>query len=110
MRKRVFLLLLTVLPAMLLFACRAQQETIEYEAEHAHIYGYWYDAVSEDCTVQRLQVRYCKLCHAEQTQTLPPHSEHTYCDTVFPPSETQAGYVERRCEVCGHTERLGFER
>ena len=59
MRKRLLLLLL-LLP--LLVGCTGQGDAVPYEAEHRHVYGFWYEA--EDGT----EVRYCKICHATETQ------------------------------------------
>ena len=63
MRKTVFALLLAALIAVL-GACDAGKE-VAYGAEHEHIWGFWYDTETEG-----EQVRYCKICMAEQTQQL----------------------------------------
>ncbi len=110
MRKRAFLSLLVLMLVLLFSACGAKEEAISYDTEHEHIYGFWYEAESADCTKEREQVRYCKICHEPQTKALSPAAEHAFTDTVVPPNGTEAGYVERHCARCGHTERLGFER
>ena len=63
MRKTVFALLLAALMAVL-SACGAGEE-VTYVTEHEHVWGFWYNTRTEG-----EQVRYCKVCMAEQTQQL----------------------------------------
>ncbi|MBQ8357588.1 MAG: hypothetical protein IJX39_07250 [Clostridia bacterium] len=48
----------------LLCACAGESKPVAYEdAEHTHVYGHWYDSAEEG-----VRVRYCKICHAEETE------------------------------------------
>ena len=60
-------ILAVLLPLVLLLAaCGGEGTPVPYEAEHKHVYGYWYDS-----TEQGVQVRYCKICQQEQTREAP---------------------------------------
>ena len=60
MKKVIFAALLA---AWLLIscACAGEQKPEPYEAEHEHVYGFWYETEDGD------EVRYCKICHHAQT-------------------------------------------
>ncbi len=61
MKKRVICALLALL--MLLFcACSRAGEEIVYEAEHEHVYGFWYESAEGG------RERYCKICFEVQTE------------------------------------------
>ncbi len=54
----------------LLCACAGEGDPITYNGqEHTHVYGHWYDAAPEtaDAPVTH-EVRYCKICHAEDVR------------------------------------------
>ena len=70
MRKALIFLLALALLA--LGGCAGAGDAVAYDTEHEHVYGFWYDAQSDDGA--RRQVRYCKICHAEQVQVLPDAS------------------------------------
>ena len=58
-----------VLLLCLLAACAADGEPEAYlPAEHTHTYGYWYDAAPEEGDTAPRQVRYCRICHAEEVR------------------------------------------
>lgn len=65
MKKRLFLCLLVLL-LLALCACGEEGETVPYETEHEHIFGASYDILPEEGGALTQQVRYCKICHAEQ--------------------------------------------
>lgn len=64
MRKAIFAAVLAAL-LLLLCACGGGKET-PYASEHDHVWGFWYNTETEG-----EQVRYCKICMAEQTQQIP---------------------------------------
>ena len=66
MRKMLILMLALLL--LCLCACSGAGETVDYDTAHEHVYGFWYEAHTEDGV--RRQVRYCKICHAAQEQTV----------------------------------------
>ena len=70
MRKRLFCILLAAL-LLLLPACAGTGADTPYEAEHEHVYGFWYDVKPLTCVSEGEQIRYCKICLAEERQTLP---------------------------------------
>ena len=57
-----------LLVCLVLFtACGGAQTTYLYPTgEHAHVFGVRYEVVSANCVTVGQQVRYCKICHAEQ--------------------------------------------
>ena len=61
MRKRIFCILLAVL-MLLLCACAGKGADTCYEAEHEHVYGFWYERAEGG------RIRYCKICFHEQTE------------------------------------------
>ena len=61
MRKRLFCLLLAAL-LPLFAACSDAGKDTQYEREHEHVYGFWYERAEGG------RVRYCKICFAEQTE------------------------------------------
>ena len=65
MKKRLFLCLLLLLLSTLV-ACAGEGATTAYETAHEHSFGASYDIAPTDGGAVREQVRYCKICHAEQ--------------------------------------------
>ena len=63
MRKAIFAVILV---ALLLLLCACGSKETSYAAEHDHVWGFWYNTETEG-----EQVRYCKICMAEQTQQIP---------------------------------------
>ena len=62
-------LLILVLLAGVLCACAGKGDGTPYTEEHTHTFGHWYDAEPEsEGAPVTLQVRYCKICHAEETR------------------------------------------
>jgi len=71
MKKRIFALLCAVL-VLLLTACGGTGDPVLYVDEsHEHVYGFWYDVKPLTCVSEGEQIRYCKICLAEERQTLP---------------------------------------
>ena len=66
MKKRLFLCVAFLLAAMLLCACAGEGRTEEYQTEHEHSFGASFDVAPADGGEVTHQVRYCKICHAEQ--------------------------------------------
>ncbi len=66
MKKRLFLWVPLLLALLLFSACAGEGDTLPYETEHRHSFGASYDIVPEDGGEVTHQVRYCKICHAEQ--------------------------------------------
>ncbi len=109
MRKWRILLVITAL-CVLFCACSAGDAEPYADETHEHVYGYWYEVTALSCCDEGEEVRYCKICHAEQLRTLAVASDiaervHAYEDTVVPPSGGEAGFLSRSCALCGHTER-----
>ena len=67
--RKCLIVALALLLCVLMVSCAAEGLPQEYTTEHEHVYGFWYDAQSDDGV--RRQVRYCKICHAEQVQEIP---------------------------------------
>ena len=65
MKKRLFLSVILLL-AVLLCACASEGRAQAYQAEHEHSFGASYDIAPADGGEVTQQVRYCKICHAEQ--------------------------------------------
>ena len=65
------LLALVLLCISLLCACASQGEPAAYDTgEHTHVYGKWCDAApTEEGAAVTHEVRYCKICHAEETRS-----------------------------------------
>ena len=52
-----------------LSACTENSEAIDYANEpHTHIFGYWYDVALTEGEDAPRQVRYCRICHAEDVR------------------------------------------
>lgn len=72
MRKVKIAALLAALLVMLC-SCSGEGEPVPYDdPTHRHVYGHWHEAVAPTDTQQGQRVRYCKICHAEQTESVPP--------------------------------------
>ncbi len=105
MRKCGIVMLLLAL-LFSLCACNGGSDGISYaDPDHRHIYGQWYDVTPVTCTAAGAQVRYCKLCHAEEKRSVPVPEEqteqlHDFSDTVLPPTEKDWGYTTRVCTRC----------
>ena len=67
MKKRLFLCLLALLSALLFCACAREGKPLFYQTEHDHVWSASYDVAPTEGNVVSEQVRYCKICHAEQT-------------------------------------------
>lgn len=65
MKKHLFLCLVVLL-ALLLSACAGEGAPVVYTTEHEHVYGASHDVAPADGGAVTEQVRYCKICHAEQ--------------------------------------------
>lgn len=70
MRKRLFCLLLLLCLAAGLCACDGAGEPVVYNTPHEHVFGFWYDVDAPEGQAPDTQVRYCKICHAEQTREI----------------------------------------
>ena len=101
---------LTALVLALLFllcACGVKRVGISYADDaHTHVYGYWYDATLPSCQQRGVQVRYCKICHAEQGKTIEIPDDvtkqvHTYENHTQEPTEKDDGSFLRKCKLCG---------
>ena len=113
MRKcRITAVLLLVV--LLLCACDVAGDPVPYaDEDHKHVYGHWYDVVPVTCVQAGTQVRYCKLCHAEQTGNvqIPEDREkqlHDFSDTVIAPTEKDWGYTTRVCTRCSYEVSSAF--
>ena len=108
------MLAVLLLAVLLLCACDATGDPVPYtDEDHKHIYGHWYDVVPVSCVQAGTQVRYCKLCHAEQTGSvqIPEDREkqlHDFSDTVIPPTEKDWGYTTRVCKSCSYAVSSAF--
>lgn len=61
----LFAVMLLLVP-FLLTGC-GKGEPVPYERAHDHVYGNWYDAApTQENTPVTEQVRYCKICRAEE--------------------------------------------
>ncbi len=65
MKKRLFLCFVILL-ALFLSACAGEGAPVVYVTEHEHVWGASYDVAPADGGAVTEQVRYCKICHAEQ--------------------------------------------
>ena len=65
MKKSLFLCLLVLL-MLLVCACAGGNDPVMYQTEHEHSFGASHDIQSLDGGEVTQQVRYCKICHAEQ--------------------------------------------
>lgn len=66
MRKRLFLCLLALLALLLFGACAGEGASVSYKTDHEHVYGASFDVEPAEGGMITEQVRYCKICHAEQ--------------------------------------------
>ena len=66
MKKRLFLCVLLMLALLLFCACASEGRPVTYQTEHEHSYGASHDIAPADGGEVTQQVRYCKICHAEQ--------------------------------------------
>ena len=66
MKKRLFLCVAFLLASLLLCACASEGRAQAYQTEHEHSFGASYDVAPADGGEVTQQVRYCKICHAEQ--------------------------------------------
>lgn len=109
---RITALLLALL--FLLCACGARDGVHAYTEEHTHVYGHWYDATPATCQTSGVRVRYCKICHVEQSMTVRvPEDEakraHPYEDLRVAPTEKDSGSFSRVCTLCGRVdEQAGY--
>ena len=105
--RKATLLLATCL-VLSLFACGGKKADYNYAEENCqHVWGLWYDVTPVTCESAGQRVRYCKLCHREEVETIPVADDialraHAFEDTVVPPTESTAGYTTRRCTRCGY--------
>ena len=94
MKKHILALCLTAL-LIVLASCASMGAPVLYaDAEHEHVYGFWYDEVVCDCRHAGEQVRYCKVCLAEQRQDI-PISENE--------AERKHSIENGSCTACGYT-------
>ena len=61
--KILVLLLAALLLSGLFCACGKDGEPTAYQAEHTHVYGFWYP-----CGTEGEEIRYCKICRLEETR------------------------------------------
>ena len=98
----------------LLCACATRSGVLSYTEEHTHVYGHWYDTTPVTCQEAGARVRYCKICHAEQSMTVKvPEDDakraHPYEDIRVEPTEKDSGSFSRICSLCGRTdEQAGY--
>lgn len=106
MKKLSWAALLSAL-LFLLSSCGRGATYLYAEASHTHIYGHWYDVESVTCTHEGSQVRYCKICRAEELATVEIDPDiafraHDFTLTVHAPTECEEGYTEKQCQRCGY--------
>ena len=106
MKKLSWAALLSAL-LFLLSSCGRGATYLYAEASHTHIYGHWYDVESVTCTHEGSQVRYCKICRAEELATVEIDPDiafraHDFTLTVHAPTECEEGYTEKHCQRCGY--------
>ncbi len=104
---KVTALLLALL--FLLCACGARDGVHAYTEEHTHVYGHWYDATPATCQTSGVRVRYCKICHVQQSMTVKvPEDDakkaHPYQDIRIEPTEKDSGSFSRVCTLCGRVD------
>lgn len=98
----------------LLCACSARKGVHAYTEEHTHVYGYWYDATPATCQASGVRVRYCKICHVQQSMTVKvPEDDakraHPYEEIKVEPTEKESGSFSRVCSLCGRVdEEAGY--
>ncbi|MBQ3482728.1 MAG: hypothetical protein IJA78_00970 [Clostridia bacterium] len=94
MRKRILALLCAIL-AVVLTACAGPGSPVLYVDEtHEHVYGFWYDVKTLTCVSEGEQVRYCKVCLAEERQIVP----------IPAAVEERNHQIENgSCTACGYT-------
>jgi hypothetical protein len=52
-------------------SCASENDPVPYEdGTHTHIYGHWYEVREATPDEDGEQVRYCKICHLPQTDTV----------------------------------------
>ena len=73
--------------------------------DHTHSYSEWEIIAQPTCTVAGIKTRICKCGHSEVDSVEP--TGHTYKETVVPPSSTDKGYTEYKCD-CGDTYRDNY--
>lgn len=107
MRNLKFLWLVALL-ALLLSSCDKPGEEKGYEADHEHSYGVAYTVRSVTCLEAGSQVRYCGICHKEESVVVAVADDvdqraHDFSYTVVPPTESAWGYTVKLCRACGYT-------
>ena len=64
--KKPFVLCLLLLLTLVFCACSGESTPAPYQIEHEHSFGASHDIAPEEGGEVMQQVRYCKICHAEQ--------------------------------------------
>lgn len=84
--------------------CSKCGATIDSESIPAtgHTFGDWKTTVSPTCTAAGSEKMSCEKCGYEETRSVPA-AGHSYKSTVVEPTETEKGYTEWICTVCGDT-------
>ena len=91
MRRLPALFILTLLLLLCLYACA--------EEEHEHVWGDYHVVTEPTCTTTGLEVRFCTVCNASQSETI-HMTDHTYGEWEYYSNAQHAHY----CTVCGQRE------
>lgn len=114
--KKVRFFAFLALTALLFTGCASGAKTAHTYHEggtHTHVYGNRYDAVSPTCLTEGVVVRYCKICHADVTESVAVPADiaartHAFSDTVYAPTESTEGYTVRKCTLCAYEIERAF--
>ena len=83
--------------------CSCGEKQTKIIEKLSHVPGEWIVDKAPTCTEEGSKHNECTLCHTTLETAPVDKKEHSYVETVIPPTQEEAGYTEYKCSVCGYT-------